>query len=591
MDLDWDVLFDDKALDGSVLLHLERNPDAAGESLRLDTRRLKIGSVRTGRAGDLQLKESDWHFDEKEPYLGTALVVDLADDADRVLIEYRTSRKASGLQWVAAEQTAGGAYPLLYSHAYAIHARSFIPCQDSPAVRVTFDATLRVEPPLRAVVAAKVSAAKETPGEEDEEEGVFRYTMPYPVPPYLIALAVGDLAFQEIGPRTGVWAEPDVVDRAAAEFSDLEKMLKVAEKLYGPYRWDRHDLLVLPPSFPFGGMENPMLTFLSPTILAGDRSLVSVVAHELAHSWSGNLVTNATWSDIWLNEGFTTYVERRLMEAIYGRQRAEMEWMLGRQDLDEELADLAGSPEDQALRVELAGRDPDDGMTSVPYEKGALLLRLLEETYGRQTFDPFLRGWFDEHAFTSVTTDQLLDDLKKRLLSTAKPLPGKTEPDIAAWLEKPGVPAGAPLFESEALARVDKALERWATGRDGAEELYTEDWTVQHWLHFLRALPMEMTPEQMAELDSTFTLTKTGNSETLHQWLVLAIRAQYKPAYPRLEEFLLGTGRGKFVESLYEELAKSPGGLKRARAIYARARPRYHPVVRQTVDEILEWQP
>ena len=341
MELDWSVSFDEKILEGTVVHHLEHAGDAPATQLHLDTRGLEVQLAEAGTGGTFS--EAHWAFGDEVEMLGRALIVDLPGGADQVRITYRTSPGASGLQWLAPEQTAGGKEPFLYSQSQAIHARSWIPCQDSPAVRLTFDATVRVPAQLQAAMAARDVT------EDGEEPGVFRFTMEQPIPAYLLALAAGDLVFRESGPRTGVWAEPSVVEQAVWEFADTEQMLLAAEELYGPYSWGRYDILVLPPAFPFGGMENPRLTFATPTILAGDRSLVSLVAHELAHSWSGNLVTNATWSDFWLNEGFTTYIEYRLMEAIYGRDHAEMGAMLGRQDLELELADdMADRPEDQA---------------------------------------------------------------------------------------------------------------------------------------------------------------------------------------------------------------------------------------------------
>jgi len=591
LELEWVVAFDNKALEGMAILHIERGPAGRGAPLRLDTRDLDIISVSATLAGGGKPPGNvPWRLMEPDPHLGSQLIIELPADADRVAIAYRTSPDASGLQWLDPTQTAGGQHPFLYTQSQAIHARSWIPCQDSPGVRVTFDATIRVPAPLRAVMAAREdedSAGGKPSG--PSELTAFSYTMPHPIPSYLIALAVGDLEFGEVGPRTGVWAEPSVLPAAVQEFADMERMLEVTEEIYGPYRWGRYDLLVLPPSFPFGGMENPMLTFATPTILAGDRSLVSLVAHELAHSWSGNLVTNATWSDFWLNEGFTTYIERRIMEGVYGEERAGMEWTLGRQDLDAELESFSDSPGDQILRVDLEGRDPDDGMTSVPYEKGALMLRQLEETYGREVFDPFLRSWFDDHAFTSLTTDRLTEYLAAGLLDKEKPLPGHTPPDVGAWIDQPGLPSTAPTIPSVVLGRVGESADRWAAGDLAPASIDTSGWTTQQWLHFLRSLPDDLPASSMAALDAAFGLTRTGNAEITDQWLILAVRHGYEPAYGRLEEFLTGQGRRKFLKPLYEELVKTEDGRVRAKMIYANARPLYHSISRRTLDEIVGW--
>ncbi len=581
MELDWKVLFDQQSLAGTVTLHLERGPDWTGQPLRLDSRDLEIRGAQAGLARGV-LAPTTWRAGEADPILGTPILVDLPEGADRVRLAYRTRPEATGLQWLAPEQTAGGRHPFLYSQAQAIHARSFVPCQDTPGVRITFDAVLRVDPPLRAVMAAAPAPAAGGDG-----PGVFRFRMEHPVPTYLLALAAGDLTFGETGPRTGVWSEPPLLTRSVSEFADMEPMLQAAERLYGPYRWGRYDLLVLPPFFPFGGMENPTLTFLTPTVLAGDRSLVALVAHELAHSWSGNLVTNATWSDFWLNEGFTTYIQQRIMEEVYGPEVAEMHWVLGRRDLDQELAAKADAPGDQVLHIDLSGRDPDDGMNDIPYEKGALFLRLLEETYGRETFDGFLRRWFNAHAFTSVTTGQFRAYLEENLLAAHQPLPGRQAPGLDDWLEQPGLPASAPSFTSAALARVDAALAAWVQGATPAARLDTAGWTTQHWLHFLDGLPGSLTPAQMAELDAAFGFTGTGNAEVLDRWLVLAIRHGHAAADRRLEEFLTSQGRRKFLTPLYEELMKTPEGASRARRLYRWARPRYHAIARRTLDAIV----
>lgn len=575
VDLDLEVDFDRQRLHGSATLAVKRTSADAKQPLVLDSRKLLIEKVEASADGS-EFASTRFEVGKEDPILGSPITVTLPDRVKAVRIYYATGPDASGLQWLSREMTAGKKYPFLFTQSEAIHARSWIPLQDSPGVRVTYSARVRTPKGVLAVMSA-VNDPK------DPRNGEHHFEMKQEIPPYLIALAVGDLEFRPLGPRTGVYAEPGVVEKAAAEFSDLEKMVSAVEEMYGPYRWGRYDVLVLPPSFPLGGMENPRLTFATPTILAGDKSLVSLLAHELSHSWSGNLVSNATWSDFWLNEGFTVYLERRVLEKVYGKGRADMEAVLGRKSLARELADLQTS--DQVLHIDLKGRDPDDGLTDIPYEKGALFLRHLEAAFGREKFDAFLRGYFDHFAFQSITTAEFAAYLKEHLL--------KGDPEKAAkvlvdeWLYRPGVPGTAPDVRAAAFARVEEQAKSWATGATAAKGLRTQDWSTQEWQHFLEELPEDLSAARMAELDKALGFTKRGNSEIIFQWLQLAIRHRYEPAYPRLEEFLTSQGRRKFLKPLYEELVKTPEGKERARRIYAKARPTYHPISVATIDGIL----
>ncbi len=536
LDLDLDISFEHRMLEGAVTVHFDRT---AGDELILDTRDLSILSVEN--AASFELGGAD-------PVLGAPLRIRLADGADRVTVRYSTAPCASGLQWLEPPQTAGKRHPFLFTQSQAIHARSWIPLQDTPGVRVTFEAQIRTPEGLRAVMGAEML-------------GDGRFRMEQPVPSYLISLAAGDLAFRPLGPRSGVYAEPLVVDAAAREFEDTEAMIHAVEELYGPYRWGRYDLLVLPPSFPFGGMENPRLTFATPTVIAGDKSLVALVAHELAHSWSGNLVTNATWSDFWLNEGFTVYVERRVIEKIYGPEREAMEAVLGRRELTRE---MAGLPEnDRLLHIDLSGRDPDAGCTLVPYEKGALMLRTIEHAVGRERFDQFLRRYFDRFAFQSITTADFLEYIRREL---PNPVP------LDRWIFEPGIPAGANEPHSDAFARIE-----------AGPAADTGNWSTHQWLHFLRT---RKDPD-MARLDREFHFTESGNSEIVAQWLLMSIRANYRPAFGKLDQFLCSVGRRKFLKPLYSELMKTPEGGECARAIYGKARPGYHPIAQTTIDGIV----
>ena len=574
LDLDWDVRFARRVLDGSVTLHIERIAEGA-DTLRLDTRDLSITAVELSDRGD-DWTPAPFTLGTADPILGAPLGIPLSDTATQVRVTYTTSPGASGVQWLAPPQTAGKTHPFMFTQSQAIHARSWIPLQDSPGVRVTYSARVRTPSALRAVMSAAHDLSAPLDGE-------FSFEMRQPIPSYLIALAVGDLSFRAMGERTGVYAEPSVIESAAAEFDDTEAMMAATERLYGPYRWKRYDLLVLPPSFPFGGMENPRLTFATPTVIAGDKSLVALVAHELAHSWSGNLVTNATWRDFWLNEGFTVYLERRILEEVFGRPRVDMEATLDHQTLTEELARLA--PRDQILHIDLTGRDPDDGMNQVPYLKGDLFLRLLEQHVGRARFDTFLQAYFDHFAFRSITTSDFVAYLQTHLLSDDADLFERLGVD--AWLKEPGLPANTPHSESEALTRVEREAARWANGETTAAALESDDWTTQEWLHFLKSVPGTLTSQQMIELDDAFGFTEVGNSEVAHQWLLTAVRNQYAPADSRLETYLIEIGRRKLIKPLYDELVKTPEGRARATAIYERARPGYHPIAVSSIDELL----
>jgi leukotriene-A4 hydrolase len=563
-------------LRGTATLTVGRR--AGATELVLDTRDLEIEKVTDGGGAVLEHVLGD-----ADPIKGRPLTVKLGDRDGPVVIAYNTRPTAAALQWLAPEQTAGKRQPYLFSQGQAILTRTWIPTQDSPGIRQTYSAKITVPAPLRAVMSAEHVSE---PGAGSSGETMFEFRMTNPVPPYLIALAIGDIAAKAIGPRTAVYTEPSGLDRAASEFVDLERMVEAAERLAGPYRWGRYDLLVLPPSFPFGGMENPRLTFATPTVIAGDRSLVSLVAHELAHSWSGNLVTNATWSDFWLNEGITTYLEARIMEEVYGKERADMLRVLGRRDLDAEVARLSGpSTRDTILHIDLAGRDPDEGSTDIPYEKGSLFLQTIEAAVGRERFDTFLRSYFDRHAFQSITSAVFLDDVRKNLVAGDAELERRLQLD--EWVYKPGVPANAVAVTSPALDRVEAQAKAFASGAT-AKSMDAGNWSTQEWQHFLDNLSEKLTPAQLQDLDRAYRLTDSGNSEILFLWLRIAIRNNYRPAMPALERFLTGQGRRKFLRPLYEDLMKQDWGQAEARRIYAKARPTYHTVSTSTLDQIIK---
>jgi len=577
--LDLDVSFDKHQLAGSAEFSLDWHDPAARE-LVLDTRDLTIEKVeREDETGGW--REAAFTLDKADPMLGSALRVALKRQSPKVRIVYKSSPDAFGLQWLDPAQTAGKKYPFMFSQSESINARSWIPLQDTPSVRFTYAATIHTPKALRAAMSA---------GNDPKHalDGEFQFDMPQRIPSYLLALAVGDLSVRETGPRTAVYAEPGTIDAAAKEFSDTEKMIDTTEKLYGAYRWGRYDILVLPPSFPFGGMENPRLTFATPTVIVGDKSLISLVAHELAHSWSGNLVTNATWRHIWLNEGFTTYVQGRIVEALYGKQQADEEFIIAANELRGEMKDDI-HPEDQRLVPELKGRDPDDGLSDIPYTKGSWFLQTLEAKFGRATFDAFLRGYFDHFAFRSISTDQFLDYLKTNLLDEH---PGKVSMDeINAWLYKPGIPADAPLPVSARFEAEDKARAAFLDDKLDAGALNADKWTTQEWQYFLDRLPGKLLPAQMKALDASYHLTGSHNAEIAFRWYRLAIGSNYETAYFAMREHMLRIGRRILVVPLYEQLAKTDSGRAFAEKVYAEAKPGYHPMTRAAVEKALAKKP
>ena len=522
-------------------------------------------------------KTVPYELGEPVEHLGQPLIVTLEGKTPQVTIRYKSSPQAEALQWLDPRQTAGKEHPFLFTQSQAILARTWIPCQDSPGIRFTYNANVEVPAELMAVMSA------ENPVEKSAD-GIYHFEMNQPIPSYLMALAVGDLVFQPVGEHTGVYAEAEMIEKAVYEFAEMENMLQAAEKLYGKYAWERYDVLVLPPSFPFGGMENPRLTFATPTILAGDRSLTALVAHELAHSWSGNLVTNATWNDFWLNEGFTVYFEQRIMEALYGREYSEMLATLSYEGLLEEIGDISKErPEDTHLKLDLEGRNPDDGMTAIAYDKGYFFLRLLEETVGREKFDRFLKSYFQKNAFKVMDTETFTEALKKDLLDSAQLKTVRLD----EWIYGPGLPDNVPQTNPVRFQKVDLAVDAWKEGKK-AGELETSEWSTHEWLYFLRSLPKEISNERLAELDKAFGFTSSGNREIQAAWFQHTIRNDYHQADKALEEFLVTVGRRKFLTPTYKALIEADTTKARARAIYAKARPNYHAVSYQTIDELLE---
>jgi aminopeptidase N len=539
--------------------------EKGAKQISFDTKDLNIEWVKVNG------RKAFFSMDEVKPFLGQALHVEIKDTDNQVSIQYTTSPNAEALLWVEKENE----LPFLFSQSQAILARTWIPCQDSPSVRFTYSADVTVPKELMALMSAENPQVK-------SPDGKYHFEMKQRIPSYLLALAVGDVAFKSLSENTGVYATADMLELAHNEFSDMPGMVKAAEDLYGPYAWERYDVLVLPGAFPFGGMENPRLTFATPTILAGDKSLVSLIAHELAHSWSGNLVTNATWNDFWLNEGFTVYFEQRIMESLFGKAKAEMLATLARQDLNATLAELPA--EDTHLKLALENRNPDDGMNDIAYNKGYFFLRTIEEKIGREKFDAFLKNYFQSHAFGVMTTEGFIDILTTELLT-------KEQADaigIDEWIYSAGLPANTAVVQSAELEKVDELRLKWEGDEIKNSDLPWNNWSYQERYRFLSNVNYNLSLTKIQSLDESFHISKIGNSEVLFAWLMLSIQAKNEAVFADLATFLEKVGRRKFVAPLYEAMENS-GYHVTALSIYAHCRGNYHAVTQNTVDETLHY--
>jgi len=582
--LDLTADFAAHTLAGTATLDVQGRPGAT--EVVLDIKNLDIRGVADASGAPLRFVVGDNDAIKGQPLTVTFPAL-AAGGTQKVVVSYSTRPDAAALQWLSPAQTAGGQKPYLFSQGQAILTRTWVPTQDSPGIRQTYDARIVAPADLVAVM----SAEHLTPNGEAAPNGqkAWRFRMTNPIPPYLIALGIGDLEFAAFDGRTGVWTEPSRLRAAHDELVSTAQMVDAAERLYGPYRWGRYDLLILPPSFPFGGMENPRLTFATPTIIAGDQSLVSLVAHELAHSWSGNLVTNATWNDMWLNEGFTVYFENRIMEALYGKDRALMLASLGWGDLQDEMAGLP--PADTRLKLDLVGRDPDEGLTDVAYEKGAAFLHTIERIVGRERFDAWLKGYFERNAFRPMTTELFLEDIRAHLITTPEL---ERQVMMDAWIYQPGMPSNWQPPVSTAFVPVDAAAQAFAAGGP-ASAIPWSGWSTQERQRFLAYRPAGraegadwLTAAQLADLESTLHLKTEGNAEVLFAWLQIAVQHRYQPAVPTLEHFLTSQGRRKFVMPLFTSLwAEGDWGRPIATRVYAQARPGYHTVTTNSVDALL----
>lgn len=584
LELEMRIDMEAKTITGVAGIELKRL-DSHATQIVLDTKGLSINDVRQKASnvlGATAKSETIWvsrpfHLEKPDPILGSALVIEVPPSkqgTEIIRVDYETTPASAALQWLSAKQTPWHK-DFLYTESEPIGARTWIPLQDTPQVRTTYKAHIYTDSHLRAVMSAENDPKAKRNGE-------YFFVMTQAIPSYRIALAVGDLEFKETGPRTGVYADKSLIKQAAKEFADTESMIQAGEKLTGPYRWSRFDILLMPPSYPVGGAPNPRLAFISPSVIAGDKSLVAVVAHEVAHSWSGNLVGNASWRDLWLNEGFGDYLQGRIMTALFGDSRSSMDAVLGLQSLRADVAKL--NPADQVLAIDLRDRNPDAGYTEIPYEKGRLFLNYLDAKFGRERFDQFLRDYFDHFAFKNVSSEQFLAYLQESLLDRYPGIVSRQQAN--AWVLSPGIPADAVLPTTAMFQPVEEARAAWLAGKLQLKK-FGLDWLAPQWRYFLDGMPASVSAVQLADLDKAYGFAKSANDEIEQSWFKLAIAHDYRSSFAALEDYLKSIGRRKLVVPLYEALMKTPTGPEMARRVFAKARAGYHPETIAAVEAIV----
>lgn len=592
--LDLDVQFENKTIYGVARHEMINN---GADTAIFDIKGLEIQKITLGKKNSE--KETSYMIGQwdKDSILGQPLLVVVDSNTTNVNIYYKTTEKSSALDWLSPELTAGKKHPYLYTQGQAILTRTWIPSQDSPKNRITYSADVNVPKDLLPLMSAENPKKKNSTGK-------YHFEMKQPIPCYLIALAVGNIEYYQFSKNSGIYSEPEMLANCAYEFNDLPKMIATAEKLYGKYRWEQYDVLMLPYSFPYGGMENPRLTFANPTLITGDRSLVSVIAHELAHSWSGNLVTNATWNDFWLNEGFTVYFENRIMEELYTKEVSNMLMLVETFELHNELEYIVHGdhPEDTKLKLNLTERDPDAGMTQIAYIKGALFLKAIENKVGREKFDRFLKNYFNQFSFKTITTEQFIDYMNQELFE-----PNKIQFNTNEWVYQEGLPKNSPKIQSLRFSKVGQLAKDFAAGKDifkkkityqkikgkrrkkkVVEQLTREQFVTQEWQEFIRNLPSDIGQAKMKEIDKHLNFRDCGNSEIMTEWYMLGIKNNYEALKPSIEKFLNTVGRRKYLMPIYTALKENPDWLEWGKKVYDKSKKNYHAVSTSSIDLLFQ---
>ncbi|HSJ87100.1 MAG TPA: M1 family aminopeptidase/hydrolase [Anaerolineales bacterium] len=537
-------------------------------SLFLDTFKIEMNDAHVAD------RHLEWEFDASDDVLGKRLHLKNLDGEPGFTLKFRTSPEARALQWMNASQTAGGKHPFLFSQCQTSNARSIFPCQDTPSVRFTYSA--KVEAPEELTVVLAAERAEGLGG-----RGLFQFNMPQPIPSYLFAIAVANLDFRELGSRTGIYAEPEIVDAAAWEFGEIERTIVEAEKLLGPYLWGRYDMLVLPPSFPFGGMENPRLTFLTPTAMIGTRGQASLVTHELAHAWTGNLVTNATWQDFWLNEGWTTYAETRITEILEGKDVTDLNAVYDEKRTLEIIQRVGADSPLTCLKLPAEKEETDSTVSVLAYTKGCFFLKECEYAVGRERFDAFIHKYMKSFQFQSLMTEQFLDFLKAELPDVFEKV------DVAAWVYKPGMPESWHKPQSHLYDEVKNALRDFEQGTLPAKE-QVQDWHRYQILLFLQGLPKKISVEDCKAIEDIFELRKRNDDYFYSYFYAACLASGYHEVLPQIENFVERIGRMLYIMPVMRAMIGTEWSRDRARPLLERVREKHHPVTVTAIERLLK---
>jgi len=590
------------------------------KSIQLDTRGLTIANVDIN---DEPVK--DWILDGEikgKLHLGQRLTIpfeekDSVKGSLKLEIAYKTSsdpEKCSAAQWLTPAQTSGKQHPYLFTQCQAIHARSIIPCYDCPAVKMTYNAEITVPKWATAVMSAlstKDGASDSiskwakgvmsvVAGEATDDTHTFSFEQPVPIPAYLLALAVGDLASKDLSPRCRIWCEPCTLKAAADEFHQTELFLKTAEDITSmPYAWKRYDLLVLPGSFPYGGMENPCLTFVTPTLLAGDGSLVCVVAHEIAHSWTGNLVTNKTWGHFWLNEGWTTWLQRRIMNKIENVPHdMDLDAIGGAQFLEQDIEMLDKSM--TSLYLKLGDNDPDESYSRVPYEKGFHLLYALERMVGEETFLELVAAYLKKFAYGTVTTEEFREFCIGFWKNTNPAAYTKVK-DFSwdEWMYGTGMPP-LPVFNKSLAEAAESLAAAWVEFDNNedqkevsAPDVDISEWTSAQKVCFLNTLllvqddesgkPKKFTIFTLQLMQMKYSFQRSKNAEILFRYCMLAVQSEDRGIYPVVVRFITSQGRMKYIRPLYRAMFASATSREIGVETFLKNKDFYHPIASKMI--------